>query len=285
MNFFRREKRKNNILKVYKTVTQEQAEQFDTKSLIDFQLEELRKLNLKPTHFYITGPYPSKGWQSENSFLKAVKNKEYRNIHHLIINVENVLYVSFGNWAHNFTIPLDFYTIECDLMLNSDKVSQEWLKEYSFKLHNVLAFDYGYIFDQPINYSINEGKIVNGLFSTTEKENKDYKRWARYQYAIKDGYIRKLYKFNFISDKAIQKSPLTDLIINRRLGTIKKKDEIILWTLNDEELMIARQLTRESDIVVENEQFNETESKKDVDNNLWNRIRPTASNIKNHRRF
>ena len=69
------------------------------------------------------------------------------------------------------------------------------------------------------------------------------------------------------------------MIIIRQLGAITKKDKLTLWTLSDDELEVAKQLTKSSDIIAENEQFDDTESKKDVDDNLWSKIPPTTMHI------
>src|SRR4051812_6500504 len=55
-------------------MTTDEPRQFNTKYLIDTVLEQLENfLGEPPSDYYITGPYPDKGWKTKNGFLKGLE--------------------------------------------------------------------------------------------------------------------------------------------------------------------------------------------------------------------
>ena len=82
MNLFNKNIGNNRLLKLYKAVSQSEAESYDTKSLIYFLLTKFDKLHLNLNDFYITGPYPKDGWKTKKGFLNGLNKKEFKSVHH-----------------------------------------------------------------------------------------------------------------------------------------------------------------------------------------------------------
>jgi hypothetical protein len=269
MKLFNRKIENNNLLKLYQPVSQSQAEHFDTKSLIYFILSEFKTLPVKLNNFYITGPYPNDGWKTERGFLNGIEKEDYKNIHHLLISdSENKLLLSFTNWAHNFTIPIKFATIDFELMSDEHLVTKEYLCSLAEKLYNYLPFEYGFVFSQSKTFSISEGKIKKGLGSYTEKENIAYKKWIQYNASIKDGFIRKIYHYNFLSERQLEGDLFIELIRQRNIGTLRKFKSIGLWTIDTLDMNTVIEVASKSELVIENENFNNTRIKKEIDQEI-----------------
>ena len=270
MGLFSKKPVKNNLLlKLYKFVTQDEAENFDNKPLIDFFLTEFEALNLKLDDFYITGPYPNDGWKTKRGFLNGLKRKDYKNVHHLMISdQENDLILSFGNWSHNITMPIDFGMITMELMISEGRITSEKLKDFANKLTAVLDFEYGFIFKQSEKYDLDEGKIVRNFFSQTSKQNPDYARWSKYKAAMKDGFIRKIYKTNFLSEKCLNNPLVNSLIKDHNLGQLSNLGDYYLWEMSNKEFAKAEELSMNSEYVIENIEFDQTKTKTEIDEDI-----------------
>lgn len=264
MIFFKKNKGYNNLLKLYKAVSQSEAELYNTKNLIDFLLVEFENLNLKLNNFYITGPYPNNGWKTKKGFLNGLNRKNYRNIHHMMISdQENKMDLDFQNWSHNRTIEIKCDSISIELMFDEDLISKENLISLSKKMYNVFNFEYGYIFKQSKNYSISEGKIKNRFFSYHESENPMYKKWSIYDSSTKFGFLRNVYEINFLSQKHLEKEELNELV--KKFGKSNNEDGFSVWSLDKSELEKVKNELKTSSIIVENNQFDKTEICRQID--------------------
>lgn len=267
MNLFKKNIGNNRLLKLYKAVSQSEAESYDTKSLIHFLLNEFDKLHLNLNNFYITGPYPNDGWRTKKGFLNGLNKKEFKNVHHLMISdSEELMFLNFQNWSHNRTIEVDSDSIVIELMFDENLFTNEELSKLGQRLYNLLNFEYGYLFSQSKNFSISEGKIKNGFFSYSEKENAEYRKWSKYESATKFGFIRNVYELNFLSPKHLENAELNK--VAKSLGQLENHKQFSIWTLTTSEVaQVLKQLSASSSLV-KNESFNDSNTCKLIDKEI-----------------
>jgi hypothetical protein len=257
MRLFKKNIGYNKLLKLYKTVSQSEAETFNTKSLIDFLLSEFNNFNLNLNNFYITGPYPDDGWKTKTGFLNGLNKKNFKNVHHLIISdSEELMLLNFQNWSHNNTIEVDSDSISIELMFDEELISDKELTSLGVRLYEFLNFEYGYVFTQSKNFSISEGKVINGFLSYSEKENPEYQKWSKYTSAIKFGFIRNIYSLNFLSKGHLENQELSNLI--KSIGQLENHKNFSIWSLTKSEIEQALKLLKTSPSLVKNESFNKT---------------------------
>ena len=258
MNIFNKDKGNNRLLKLYKSVSQKQAEAFETKRLIKFILSEIDKLPIILNSFYVIGPYPNSGWKTKNGFLNGLKKSQYKNIHHLILaDSENKFFLSYSNFSHNRTIEVNSDSINFNIMVDENILSEKELIIFGERIYPYLNFEYGYIFKQSNRFSINEGEIRNKLFSISENKNTKYSKWSTYNCAIKYGYLRSVYQVNYISNLHLENEPLKKII--KSVGELKNKGEYYLWTLSILEIEQALKMLKNSEFLIENMEFDKTD--------------------------
>ncbi|WP_462248962.1 hypothetical protein [Ekhidna sp.] len=257
MKIFRKQTGKNKLLKLFKAVTQSEAEDFDTKPLIELILSTAKDWKLNLDNFYITGPYPNDGWKTKKGFVNGLIKKNYKNIHHLLISDSNNLFeVNFENWSHNRTIEVLSDTISLELMIDGEIASNDEIIKLAERFYSAFQFQYGFQFDQSKNFSISEGKIKNGLFSYSEKNNEGYGKWSKYASAIKDGYLRNIYCVNLISEEHLHNEILKDLA--EKFGTLNRRQNFYLWKLDNNEVENVKSQLKNSELLVENDEFDST---------------------------
>lgn len=194
----------NTVLKIYRIVTKEQAASFETNLLINSVLITLNDFFQSfPTDYFITGPYPDKGWKTKDGFLKAVEKKQYRNICHLILSTENY-YFSFENWLLNDKEPkeIGYQSIEFSISENYC----DFLKMETFYKKIVTFFppDYGYIFKLPTNYlPTSESKIKKGFLGTSVSINSSAIKWSENIIRVNKAFLKDIYPINFLNDSVI----------------------------------------------------------------------------------
>ena len=252
---------------MYKAVNQSEAELYDTKSLIQFLLVEFDNLKLDLNSFYITGPYPNDGWKTKKGFLNGLSKKGFKSIHHLMISDSNELMrLNFENWSHNRAIEVESDCIVLELMIDENLITNQELISFGKRLNEVLRFEYGYVFTQSKRLSISEGKIKNGFFSYSEKENPELRKWSRYESAIKSGFIRNIYGLNFISPQHFENEELN--VVVESLGQLENHSGYSIWTLTKDEVEQAINQLKKSPFLVKNESFNDTEICRQIDNEI-----------------
>lgn len=267
MKLFKRNTGNNRLLKVYRAVSQKEAEEFDTKSLIDFLIIEFEKWGLTLNSYYITGPYPNTGWKSTKGFLNGLEKENYRNIHHLMISdSESKLHLGFQNWSHNRKIEVESASIVFELMIDENLITEHDLIKFCEGLYQFINFQYGNMFLQSKKISISEGKIKNGLFSYSESENSVYRKWSKYDSSVKYGYARNIYKSNFLSNNHLEKEDLKRAI--DKYGRLNKNIGFFTWSLPDNEIELARDFLKTSEVLVENKEFDNTTICKLIDKEI-----------------
>ena len=267
MSLLKKNKGNNRLLKLYKSLSQTEAEAYDTKNFIEFLLIDFEKLNLSLNSFYITGPYPNNGWKTKKGFLKGLNKRNYKNIHHLMISdSEKRMFLDFQNWSHNRTVEVESDSIVFELMVDENLMTNEELVSLGKRLYQVFNFEYGYIFTQSKKFSISEGKIKKGLFSYSVSQNPSYEKWSKYESATKFGFIRTVYELNFLSLKHLEKEEINEVVKNT--GKLDHQVGFSVWTLTANEVEKTLDKLRTCSVVVENDQFNKTETCRLIDNEI-----------------
>jgi len=264
MNLFKKNTGNNRLLKLYKAVSQSEAETFNTKNLVDFLLLEFDNLKLNLNSFYITGPYPNGGWKTKKGFLNGLIKKDFKNVHHIMISdSKDLMFLNFQNWSHNRTIEVDSDSIVIELMFDEQLMTYEELALLGHRFYDLLNFEYGYVFAQTKKFSISERKIKNGFFSYSEKENSEYRKWSKYESATKFGFIRKVYELNFLSPKHLENDELIRVVKN--LGHLENHEQFSIWKLTKNEVDQALDQLNTSSFLVQNKSFDETNTCRLID--------------------
>lgn len=238
----------NTILHMYRVVTLDEAKSFNPARLIDIVLNNL--FCSEPTSYYITGSYPSKGWTTQNGFLKAVIKKEYRDICHLLI-ANKTIHFSFENWLLNDAKPnqtgyqaIEFYAQE-DIYTLSD------METFARNFCEVFPIDYGFVFSLPDNYDpSSEQKIRKGIFSESVAVNSRDVLWTHSITKVKDGFLKNIYPVNFINDTVFKRQDFQKHIVENGIGSFDHfYTGVKKWTLDPDEVEKARFELLNSDLL------------------------------------
>ena len=259
LNIFGKNSRTNKHLKLFRAVTQSEAQDFATKPLIDLILTIAEEWRLNLNSFYVTGPYPDDGWKSKKGFVNGLLKKDFKNIHNLLISdSSNFFQLNFENWSHNRTIEVLSDTISVELMIDSVIASDDDIIKLVEQIYSTFQFQYGFEFDQTKDFSIREGRINRGLFSYSEKNNQDYEKWSKYASAISSGYLRSVYPRNFLSKVHLNNKIIRG--IAEELGSIEQSQGYFIWTLSEQEVEYAKYTLKNSEWLVANHEFDNTET-------------------------
>jgi hypothetical protein len=248
---FKKKREDNTILKMFRVVTKEQAFGFDTKLLINTILKLLAdNFKTEPTNYYITGPYPDKGWITKNGFLKAVERKQYKNICHLILSTD-FYYFSFQNWLLNDIKPKDkdYQAIEFSI---NEKLCDYKKMEHIYKgLTTVFPPNYAIIFKLPTNYMPStESKIKDGLFIYSVAKNPKEKIWRQYIDKVDGAILKDIYPISFINKSVLNSDSFKRNIISENIGILSQGENgLSKWTLNANEIAKAKEKLNDSELL------------------------------------
>ncbi|MBP6431245.1 MAG: hypothetical protein KA319_05720, partial [Ferruginibacter sp.] len=238
-----KKKDNNTILKMFRSVTKEEAFGFDNKLLVDKILTILdNNFKNEPSNYYITGSYPNEGWKTKSGFLKAVEKKQFKNICHLIVATDSY-YFSFENWLINYSTPKekDYQAIEFSI---KEKYCDYIKMENIYKDLNTVFFPhYAIVFKLPINFSPStESKIKNGFFSYSIAENSKDTIWRQHIDKVDTAILKGIYPINFINNAVLKSNYFQQNIVSKNIGTITQSDnELNEWKLNFDEIKTAEE--------------------------------------------
>ena len=231
----------NTILKIYRSVTIDEAREFDTEKLINVVLANL--FCSEPTNYYITGPYPDDGWITKNGFLRAVKKKNYKDICHLLISNDKILF-SFTNWLLNYKKPKmkDYQSIE--FYASDDIYNSSDMEEFIKVLYEIFPLEYGFIFSLQDNYDPStESKIKKGFFSVTVT--------VKSRPPFEKEQIRGIYPINFINESIFNHNDFKKYILGNNIGSLNTFcSGIKKWVLKEDEIEKAKIKLSESEVLL-----------------------------------
>src|SRR6185369_9821164 len=141
-----RKKKYNSVVKFFKVVDHDIANNFDNKTFISDLFQFIDNLKIgTPAHYDLMGPYPKEGWTTKNGFLRALERKKFSDVIYLYIGGENFS-IQFTNWLPNFTTPPPKDVIDLHIEIVSEMVPIGNLIDASKEISNKIGFDYGYGF-------------------------------------------------------------------------------------------------------------------------------------------
>ena len=226
-------------IKLYKVVTLEMTKMHKTKDLI-YTLFEYFSTNFDLTFEYFDVNYGFKEFRTNRGFSNYLEKVD-----------DSILsYISMINKNENivFTVNLPFRNY---LKGKEPQLSDIYFKfkfcNYPFEnfkivdLVNTLIIkeqlDYGYFFETD-NLNYLDWEYKSSLF----KKDIGFELnvlWNRHLVGINYGYLKKLYKYNFINESQMNQ-PIVKKSFNQKIGKFERVNEnITLWQLDDQEFKIA----------------------------------------------
>jgi len=239
LNLFKRKRHKNNLVfNAYRIVTLEQARNFDVARLIDITLQALNDLfGGYPANYYITGPYPGRGWTTKEGFLRAVSKKGYRNICHLILSTDHYSF-SFENWLLNSIEPMerDYQAIHFSVAEDQSDLSK--LEHFARRLTEAFAMEYGCISPLSDRYLYSSRtKIKSDFWGASVKIDPASDPWREDVYKINEGILEGIYPINFINRPVLEHATFKQVIIEGRMGTFDEFNrDLCRWELKEQDI-------------------------------------------------
>ena len=263
MNFFRKNRTENWIIKLFKITDNKTAEQFNIENCILSTIDSItQKTKLKATDFDLN--YKNSG-KTLNGFKKALR-KQKEVVYSIVgFNSEKTdTYFTVANPMLNWTEQPENSSIDISLQIAKQFAELNTIELITKNLITSFDFEYGYITKLPSNYdSGTERKIKKGLFSTTIEVNEIDRAWTFHSVGILEGFIKRLYLVNYLN-----KSHFNDLMTKKLIleyGTLENiTNNITKWTLSTEEIdkLKNNEHVQKISIITDNLGFLKTEKAK-----------------------
>ncbi len=235
MDFFRKNRTENWIIKLYKITDNKTAEQFDMESCILSTIDLIsQKTELKATDFDINYKDSRK---TLNGFKKALKKQ--KEIVYSFVGFDSDktnTYFTVDNPMLNWTEQPENSSVNISIQIASELVELNSIELITENLIESFDFEYGYITKLPSNYdSGTERKIKKGLFSTSVEVNETDHVWTFHSVGILDGFIKRLYPVNYLNKSHFADLRTKELV--SEYGIVENiSDSISKWTLSLEEI-------------------------------------------------
>lgn len=235
MNFFRKNRTENWVIKLFKITNNKIAEDFDMESCILSVINSIsQKTELKATDFDINYKDSRK---TLNGFKKALK-KQKEIVYSFVgfdSNKTNT-YFTIDNPMLNWTEQPENSSINISIQIAREFADLNTIELTAKDLITSFDFEYGYITKLPSNYdSGTERKIKKGLFSTSIEVNETDHVWTFHSVGMLDGFIKRLYPVNYLNKSHLSDLTTKELIL--KYGIMENISEnICKWTLNSEEI-------------------------------------------------
>lgn len=199
--------------------------------------------------------YGSKSFKSRsgfNTFLSKSKNTEITNV--IATNKGGSIYLMVDNPLISYISPPKYGSIHMQHAISESIHNYDSLIKFILDTYPIFPFDYGYIVELDKGFDfITERKVKSGLFKTESLFHGIDKIWIDHCLGIKYGYLKKLYKANFINQSHLLNKPIHQCYLDKIGSFAKINDEITLWTLTDREVSLANSILRESDSMIADE--------------------------------
>lgn len=235
MNFFRKNRTENWIIKLFKITDNKTAEQFDMQSCILSVIDLIsQNPELEATNFDINYRDLTK---TLNGFKKALKKQKEVVYSFVGFNSDKTnTYFTINNPMLNWTEKPEHSSIEISIQIAREFTELKTIELTTKNLITSFDFEYGYITKLPSNYdSGTERKIKKSLFSSSVEVNEIDHAWTFHSVGILDGFIKRLYPINYLNKSHFSDLRLKELIL--KYGILEKiSDNISKWTLSLEEI-------------------------------------------------
>ena len=235
MNFLKKNRTKNWIIKLFKLTDQNSAEKFEMESKILFCIEQIEKITgLTAKAFDIN--YQSI-YKTKSGFGKALKsNKEIVYCFVDFDSEKTETYFSISNQMLNLNEKPEKETIDVCLQISTKYCEKDSILKLNKVLINELGFDYGYTTQLDSNFdSGTERKIKKGLFSTSVNILEKDHIWSSNKINILNGTLKNLYPINYLNKSHLLNSKQKK-IISEFGNLIEVNNRIYKWNLTDLEI-------------------------------------------------
>ncbi len=263
MNFFRKNRTENWIIKLFKITDNKTAEQFDMQYCILSAIDLIsQKTKLEATYFDINYRDSSK---TLNGFKKALK--KHKEVVYSFVGFDSDksnTYFTISNPMLNWNEQPENSSIDISIQIANEFAELNGIEQITKNLITSFDFEYGYITKLPSNYdSGTERKIKKGLFSTSVEVNETDHAWTFHSVGILDGFIKRLYPVNFLNKSHFSDLTTKELILEYGI-TENISDCITKWTLSTEEIdkLKNNEQIRKISIITDNLGFFKTEKAK-----------------------
>ena len=269
MNFFKRNRIENWIVKLFKITDSQSAEQFDMESCILSSIYSINQnTGLTATDFDLN--YKD-SLNTLKGFKKALKNQN--EIVYSFVRFESDktnTYFSISNPMLNYMEqPLNSALKIC-IQVSSEFANQKTIERIAEELTKTFDFEYGYVTKLPANYdSETERKIKKGLFSTSVEVNNTDLAWTFHLVGIQNGYIKSLYPLNYLNKSHFNDSNFKERIL--KYGTFENiSDKVFKWSLNSDELddLKKDKQIKSISIITDNLEFLQTDKAKSFNDKM-----------------
>ncbi len=263
MNFFRKNRTENWIIKLFKITDNKTAEQFDMESCIISTIGLVsQKTELKATDFDINYTNSRK---TLNGFKKALKKQ--KEIVYSFVGFDSDktnTYFTISNPMLNWTEQPENSSIDISIQIANEFADLNTIELITEKLIKTFDFEYGYITKLPSNYSsITERKMKKGLFSTSSEINEIDHAWTFHSVGILDGFIKCIYPVNYLNESHFSNLLTKELILEYG-NTENISESITKWTLSTQEIKNLKnnEQIQKISIITDNLDFLKTEKAK-----------------------
>ncbi len=243
--FFNRKKYKViNLFKVcdLKTSLEFNFKEYSNKSVKYFQDKEYVKFEA------IEINYGEKRWQTYAGFYQGVNKIENRDLTSLMLSSKNnSFFLNISNSLTNINNPPPYGVIDIQIIILEDFFIESTIKNFISLSSSILEFDYGYIFTTNDNKTFEEKNL---FFSQRRATNVNF---LFYSLGVHEGYIKKVYKYNFINRSHL-KQPIIKKLITDKIGNITMlNNNLFIWKLtNDEYVEATKRLNNSKFVIVNN---------------------------------
>jgi hypothetical protein len=238
--FFKSRKSDLYFIKLFKIVDLKTSEEFNNISFVRNYLEFIEsKFKLKYNNFSIN--YSNKIWKTRNGFFKALKSKLNNKIVDVLCSDDYQVF-SYSNFLLNIKENIPQYgSIDVYFSIDKDFFDLDSLIVYLQDGFNNYSFDYGYIAKLTNDYSLeSECKYKKSVFGNISLEfDKSNQFWSQHKYAMKKGFLRKIYPINFLNNSQLEQKIIKQLKSNKIGQFDKINSKITMWVLNKNEVEIA----------------------------------------------
>jgi hypothetical protein len=263
MNFFRKNRTENVVIKLFKICNPQTAVQFDIECCILSTIDLIsQNTELKPTDFDLNYKDSRK---TLHGFKKALREEKEVVYSFVGFNSDKTnTYFTVENPMLNRTEHPENSTIAVTIQIASEFAELDTIELITKELIISFDFEYGYITKLPSNYdSGTERKIKKGLFSTSVEVNEIDHAWTFHSVGILDGFIKRIYPVNYLNKSHFSDLRTKEVILEYGIAE-NISDCICKWSLSKEEIesLKTNDQIRKISIITENLDFLKTEKAK-----------------------
>jgi len=217
------------VLRLYHVASVEQARLSKVNEILD-EVSNFAKELMGIDLDVFSMNYMSKTWNSLNRFSDAISKKD--EVVYFYAGFKGTKsYISYSNKHLNTVEPSGFAPIEITIVIEGELITIKKLTDFLTNLGNCFEVDYGYI----VNLKSKSDFIREGLVANSNGFV-DNVTWNDSLGKIKDGYIKRVYQTNIISEYHLA-NPTINSAIEKKIGTLTEfKSKRFIWFISLNEL-------------------------------------------------